>query len=163
MARFSGSDADAEEILQETFIRIWLSRDKLPEIDNVDGWIYRIASRECLSFLRRTRHTAHKQTNLDHCGEIAASRNTSPIEKLGAEEIQLAIDRYVESMPQQRRKIFRLSREEGLKPSEIATMLSLSVSTVKNTLSTSLREIRVHLKELGFENLPILICCLIRF
>ena len=42
--KFTGSQTDSEEILQETFIRIWLNRDKLPEIDNMRNWIFTIAA-----------------------------------------------------------------------------------------------------------------------
>jgi len=156
--RFVRSDSDTEEVIQETFVRIWLSRDKLPEIENLDAWIYRIASRECLSHLRKSRRARLEMSLVPEEHQYAlVSGEMNPAEKLGADQMYTAIERYIENMPKQRKKIYRLSREEGLKPSEIAELLSLSVSTIKNTLSASLKEIRSHLIKLGFDNLTLLL------
>jgi RNA polymerase sigma-70 factor (ECF subfamily) len=59
------------------------------------------------------------------------------------------VQRTILSFPQQRRRIYQLSREEGLKPSEIAARLDLSVSTVKNTLLSALKTIRDNIEESG--------------
>ena len=42
----------AEEMIQETFIRIWMNRDKLSKIEHPRAWIFRIAANECFNFLR---------------------------------------------------------------------------------------------------------------
>ena len=47
------SEKDAEDIIQETFIRVWLYRDKLAEIHNVKSWIYTVAARECMRYMRQ--------------------------------------------------------------------------------------------------------------
>jgi RNA polymerase sigma-70 factor (ECF subfamily) len=59
--------------------------------------------------------------------------------------IQLAVDR----LSPQRRLIFSMSREQGMKPAKIAAELDLSISTVKNSLSTALKEIRSYLRDAG--------------
>lgn len=160
VVKFAKSETDAEEILQETFIRIWLYRDNIQQIENLDGWIYRVASRECLSFFRKNRAGQPYFSDLDKYSHIRDHSACSPNESIQTEEMRMAISRFVEGMPQQRKRIFKLSREEGLKPSEIAAMLSLSVSTIKNTLSTTLREIRNHLIRLGFEPVLVFFCML---
>jgi len=53
VAVYALSEADKEDILHETFIRIWLSRDKLMELEQPDSWFCRIASRECLRMIAR--------------------------------------------------------------------------------------------------------------
>lgn len=157
--RFTRSESDTEEIMQETFVRIWLSRDQLPSIENVDGWIYRIASRECLSHLRKTQKDP-VVSSLNHNGfdQTVLSSDGTPFEKVGVEQMRIAVEKFIDSMPKQRKRIYKMSREEGLKPAEIAAILSLSVSTIKNTLSTSLRDLRQFLLSMGFENLT-MICC----
>src|SRR5258706_4910255 len=52
--KFTRRETDAEEILQETFIRVWLNRDKITGIENLRGWIFTIASRICLTHIRKT-------------------------------------------------------------------------------------------------------------
>ena len=49
----TGSDNDADDVLQETFLRIWLSRDKLVDIENPRAWVFTINARVCLNWLRR--------------------------------------------------------------------------------------------------------------
>ena len=143
--RFAATEADAEEILQETFVRIWLSRDKLPEITNLRSWIFTVASRQCLTALR---------SNLNNRRKITAFQQQTPATVIPADsaslsEMTLLVAEAVNRMPPQRQRIYRLSREAGLKPAAIAGELSLSVSTVKNVLVVALKEIRDHLAASG--------------
>ncbi len=144
VSRFTRSEADAEEVLQETFVRVWLSREQLPDIDNLRSWIYTIASRQCLMVLR---------ANLNNKKKINALYQQSPTEQVhdsaSLAEITRLVGEAVSQMPSQRQRIYRLSREAGLKPQAIAAELSLSVSTVKNVLVLALKEIRSHLAESG--------------
>lgn len=151
--RFSLNDEDVREALQETFLTIWLQREQLTDINNLDGWLLRIASRKCRALLRknllsrRTDGKAAQVANDTHAGD--------PAETLQVAEVGRLISLVVRDMPEQRRLIFTLSRQEGLKPSEIAARLNLSVSTVKNTLVTALRQIRQSLSEAGY-HLPLI-------
>lgn len=144
VSRFTHSEADAEEVLQETFVRVWLSREQLPDIDNLRGWIYTIASRQCLMILR---------ANLNNKKKLHALYQQSPKELVqdnaSLAEITRLVGEAVSQMPAQRQRIYRLSREAGLKPQAIAVELSLSVSTVKNVLVLALKEIRSHLEAAG--------------
>jgi RNA polymerase sigma-70 factor (family 1) len=142
--RFSPSEADAEEVLQETFVRIWLSRDKLPGIENLRAWVFTIASRQCLTALRNNLSRRRKLTALS---EREAAQ--APVDSASLAEITRLVAEAVQRMPPQRQRIYRLSREEGMKPAAIAGELSLSVSTVKNVLVSALREIREHLAASG--------------
>jgi RNA polymerase sigma factor (sigma-70 family) len=69
----------------------------------------------------------------------------TPADIIELQEIQGVVKQVVDQMPAQRKRIYRMSREEGKKPAEIADELLLSVSTVKNTLSQALKEIRAAL------------------
>lgn len=51
--KFTKSDDAAEEIIQDSFLRVWLNRDKLAEVDNVKAYLYKYVSNECLSYLRK--------------------------------------------------------------------------------------------------------------
>lgn len=143
--KFTKSETDAEEVLQETFVRVWLYRDRIAEVENPDLWIRKVASRECLSFLRRTLSDRKSLTDLSDNQDFIDRSLQTPHDTLDLNEVHSLIRIAVEKMPTQRRKIYQLSREEGLKPAEIAEELGLSVSTVKNVLSTALKEIRTFL------------------
>ncbi len=161
--KFTKSQQDTEEVLQDIFIRVWLNRDKIQDIERIDAWIYKVASRECLSFLRNNLSGRKKLTDIPDHQEFPDLRGYTPLDLMNLEEINQAIKNVVNDMPAQRKKIFRMSRDEGLKPSEIAEALSLSVSTVKNVLTICLKEIRTYLVQMGFDFLLVLFFLLKNF
>ena len=65
-------------------------------------------------------------------------------------ELQRHVQEVVKELPPQRRRIYQLSRDEGMSREEIATYLNISKSTVKNSIFTSLQLIREHLKRAGY-------------
>lgn len=151
--KFTQSQDDTEEILQDTFIRVWLSRDKLPEIENLRGWIFTIASRQCLEAMRRRLNTQKKMAGFQQ-QEVTRSVET-PADCIHLAEITHLVASAIDQMPPQRQRIYRMSREEELKPAEIAEALALSVSTVKNVLVIALKEIRDYLAAAG-HNIPLI-------
>lgn len=146
ISRNAASEVQAEEIIQETFIRLWLNREKLPEIANFNAWLFKVASREFLTALRKQVNYEEKVGALQH---TPATGPISPFEQLHVREIKTLVKEAVEQLPEQRRRVFKMSREQGLKVNEIAEQLSISPQTVKNMLSTSLKQIREHLASAG--------------
>lgn len=146
VARFFNDSARAEEALQETFIRVWLHRDKLPEIDNTNAWVYTICSRVCLTEMRRD---LSRRRGLQELRLADDPSSVMPVDTPHLADISRLINEAVARMPAARRRIFLMSREEGLKPAAIAQKLSLSVNTVRNTLVAALKNIREHLEESG--------------
>lgn len=149
VARFFADPAETEEALQETFIRVWLNREKLPELENVQAWIYTIASRQCLTRLRKDL-LRRKKTERWQRLEEGSAENDNPDELAIQAEIKGLVGEAIHKMPAARQRIYRLSREQGMKPGQIAETLSLSVHTVKNTLVVALKEIRDYLAERGY-------------
>ena len=141
------SEKAAEDILQETFIRIWLSRDKLANVENLKGWVFTVAANECMRYMRnkltyekKTEELQHRQEQDPYC---------TPLDFVQANEISRIVQSIVNKMPAQRKTIYQMSRNQGLKPAAIADQLSLSVGTVKNVLSGALKEIRQGLVQSG--------------
>lgn len=144
--KFTRSEADTEEVLQEIFMKVWLTRNTLPEIENLQGWIYKITSRQCLTLLRSHLHRRKKISGL---GEQPTGTVPTPADMAGTADIARHVHEAIEQLPPQRRQIYRLSREAGLTPAEIAAQLSLSVQTVKNALVSALKQIREYLEAAG--------------
>jgi RNA polymerase sigma-70 factor (family 1) len=146
--RVACSVADTEEIIQETFIRVWLYRDKLPEIEHFRAWLFKVASRENLTYLRKK-----LPVMLEADGPAAETTGTpvhTPFQCLQAAEVKHLISEAIALLPEQRRKIFRMSRDEGMTATEIAAALSVSVQTVHNTVTTALKQIRDYLEAHGY-------------
>jgi len=144
--KFTKSDDAAEEIIQDAFLRVWLNRDKLAEVENVKAYLYKYVSNECLSYLRKKlkedrvvdAFTAKQPDSHNHTADVV---NLNEINKIVATA--------VEKLPEQRRKIYQLSRGDGKTIPEIAEILNISPSTVKNALVIALKSIRIHLDQHG--------------
>jgi len=143
--KFTKSETAAQEIIQETFIRVWLSRDKLSEIDNPGGWLYKVATNECYSYLRKS------VLNNNFFNPITVEPNpvNTTQESFALKELNQLIDKAINQLPAQRKRIYRMSRDEGKSIPEIAAILNISPNTVKNALVAALKFIREYLVKYG--------------
>ena len=80
--------------------------------------------------------------SLERAGVEDEERGDTPYEDLVAKDLRLLVDMIVETMPPQRKMIYRMSRDEGLSNTEIAENLQLSKKTVENHLNLALKELR---------------------
>lgn len=140
VSRFDQNSGNVDEAIQETFIRVWISRDQLPDIDNFRAWLFTIASREAIALIRK--NLLKQKTGQAFLKNRPFPNPATPAELTETGEIKRLVGEAVARMPPARRRIYLMSREEGLKPAEIAARLNLSVSTVKNTLVSALQDIR---------------------
>lgn len=135
---------EAEELVQNTFIRVWLYRDKLPAIENPKAWVFTVASNEAYNFLKKK---ALQERTLEHLKKNDLPGD-SPDEVL-YNEMRSIIRAAVNDLPERRRLIYQLSKEQGMKQQDIADKLRISLSTVKNTLTAALEDIRAALEKHG--------------
>ena len=140
-----GTRESAEEIIQEVFLKVWLHRDRLAEVENPRSWLFRVAANTGRSWLKK-KMMIEQHLRVRQAAE--ATHDPMP-ERLDMLKIASLVQETIQSFPTQRKLIYRMSREEGLKPAEIAERLQVSVSTVKNTLLTALKTIRENIEEAG--------------
>ncbi|MGX5820187.1 RNA polymerase sigma factor [Chitinophaga lutea] len=133
------SAAITEDVIAEVFLKLWLGRSRLPEISNLSGYIYRAATNIAFNELR-------KEKNGDHAIQQLylqpAAETTSQEDIVSVKHLRDTINKAVDALPKQRRRIYQLSREEGLSRSEIAEYLNISENTVKDQLRIALRFIQ---------------------
>ena len=149
------SSTDTEEILQSAFIRVWLSRDKLPEIENVAAWLYTITARLYLQQYRNKKREQKKMEGFAN-SQTDLQEPDTPLELLQIGEVRKHVQGVVQGMPEKRRTIFRMNREAGKKPAEIASDLGMPVGTVKNQLTAANKEIRDFLIKEGYAGFTLL-------
>ncbi|SFD09344.1 RNA polymerase, sigma subunit, ECF family [Chitinophaga sp. CF118] len=140
------SAVDAEDILQETFLKLWTSREQLPPIDNIGNYIFMIARNKTLDHLRKI---AQQQRLLDNVWANISTPADGIEQQLHARESQQLINRAFTQLTEQQQTIFRLSRQEGMTHEAIAQQLRLSKSRVKNVQVETLRYIRQFLVQHG--------------
>ena len=139
---FTKNDADADDIAQQVFIKLWTKRAILANVRNFETYLYTITKNTVLN------HMASQKAFMVEISDIRnlPTGQTSPIEQIEASDLQLLIDMTVESMPPQRQAVYRMSREEGLSNDQIAEKLGLQKKTVENHLNLALGDIRKVLK-----------------
>lgn len=157
--RLSQSRAITDELIQETFLQLWLQRDKLADVDYPKAWIFRIASNITYNYLRRLMTEEKVLARASWLHEPGPGDHPEDI--LYVHQLKRAIREAVSQLSPQRRKIYELSREGGMTIPEIAQQLGLSPNTVKNTLVASLQSIREYLQENGYPIAWFIICLLI--
>lgn len=140
--KLTRSESVVEEIIQETFIKVWLNRDKLSGMENPGGWLYTVAANKCYDHLR-TRALNDKLFVSTTAADPGGANTTH--EWLGLREVKRLIALAVNDLPEQRKKIYLMSRNEGKTIPEIADTLQLSPHTVKNALVAALKSIREYL------------------
>ncbi|SIN68821.1 RNA polymerase sigma factor [Chitinophaga niabensis] len=133
-----------EDILQEAFLKLWLSRDKLPGIEHPYSWLLKIVYYQCFSYLR------HQAVHHKAMGIIAERRSENIMEDdMAFNMLMRTVGEAVQQLPPQAKRIYQLSRENGLKIPEIAQELHISPNTVKNSLVRSLQSIRQYIERAG--------------
>jgi RNA polymerase sigma factor (sigma-70 family) len=136
-----------DDIIQETLLRIWMNRDQLPGIEKPRSWILRIAYLQALSHLRSQKV---KASAIDRLARSQEGESSETEQWLALRTIKKLLSEAVQGLPPQQKKIYRLSREGGFSPAEIAGELNLSEQTVKNTLVNALKAIRAYLGKRGY-------------
>jgi RNA polymerase sigma-70 factor (ECF subfamily) len=140
IAGFVKSEAVAEELSQDIFVKIWEKRKTLTAVQSFNAYIYRMAKNAVLNYFQR-KYVAEK-----YIGQLPSVHAIPADELFQAKETELLIQLTVAKMPAQRKKIFELSRKTQLKNDEIAKKMHLSKKTVENHLNLALNDIRETLK-----------------
>ncbi len=139
---FVKNEADAEDISQTVFIKLWMKRASIGKVQNMDTYLYTVTKNAVLNHLATRRPLTIDILSLRGIGNSEATAQ----EQIEAKDLQLLIDMIVDNMPPQRQTIYRMSREEGLSNDEIAERLGLQKKTVENHLNLALGYIRKMLK-----------------
>ena len=137
------NDSSAEEIVQDFFVKLWEKRDQLSIESSVKNYFFRSVKNLCLNFIQ------HNKTKLRYAQKVIADAENNNLFDDGFTEIDLAekIEESIQSLPEKRREIFRMSREKGLKYREIAEKLNISIKTVETQMGLAIKTLRAKLKD----------------
>lgn len=132
----------AEETVQQLFVKIWERRHTIKIESSVKNYLFRSVYNHCLNLLE------HKKVRRQHARQLKENfREESDPDRFFLEPgLAEKIEACIEELPEKRREIFRLSREEGLKYREIADQLEISVKTVETQMGLALKTLREKLR-----------------
>jgi RNA polymerase sigma-70 factor (family 1) len=133
-----------EEIVQEVFIKLWNKREELADVDNYGAYILTMATNKTYDFLRKM--ASEERLKQQVWSSIQNYSNLTE-ETLDLKASQALLREAIEQLPPQRKKVFILSRQEGLSHIEIAERMNLSPKTVNNHLVEALRFLKNYIQQ----------------
>ena len=137
--RYLKSKEEAEEIIQETFIRIWEKRSEVNATYSLGGFIFTIAHRLILNRLRKLHNEKRCHAFLESHDQ--RWRNTTEEILLGT-ELEDVARTAIEALPPKRQMIYRMVRVENMTYQQVADHLQISVKTVEAQMSEALKFLR---------------------
>jgi RNA polymerase sigma-70 factor, ECF subfamily len=144
VASVTNSPDDAEDVVQETFIRVWRQRSRWNPSGAVNAYLYRIARNVALNGHRG--QTSQRVREERAGAELVRSASPrTPEQEFEMTSLRGEVESAVAGLSKRRREVFLLARFHGLTHQEIAEMLGLTVQTVSNHLSAALSELRQSL------------------
>lgn len=132
----------SEEILLDVFLKIWLKKERLPELEHFTAYLFTITRNHVFSTLKQLslRRKAEDEVRLDEYLLQSSTTDYSLMDKEYRAILQQAID----SLSPRQREIYALIKEQGLKREEAAALLNLSPETIKRHLAEAMYAIRVY-------------------
>lgn len=141
--KISGSAEAAEDTVHDVFITLWEKRANLPQINNLNAYLYRIARNRSINLFRRM---AKETLILAEIGrDQGLPTGLEGEDRITHAEVLASIREAVDKLTPQQRQVFLLSRQKGLKIREIAQELSITERTVINHMSQALRFLRAEI------------------
>ena len=132
---------DAEEMVQNVFVKFWNKKDHVIITTSLKSYLFQSVKNECLNFIK------HKQVVREHVTESLHAKPDAPSDTVVVAELQKKIEDVLEGIPPERKKIFLMNRNDGLKYREIAVKLNISIKTVENQMGKALKYLRSELAE----------------
>lgn len=137
-------EEDAEEIVQEVFIKIWNLRGKISAYLSFESFLFTIAYNATISLLRKRVSEIKSREYLKYLQQIDTTEQV--IDEIRFKELNNKVQILLQQLTPRKKEIYLLSREEGLTHKEIARKLNISESTVNNHLVTILKYLKHHIR-----------------
>lgn len=136
------NDETTDDLLQEVFITLWEKRERFRDYDRISGWLFVASYNRSMNYLRRLAVSRTAQKSLREIGQA----HEDPADTARYEEQVLLLEKAIELLPPQRRKVFELCRLRGMTYEQAASELSISKNTVKEHLARAAESIRAYVQ-----------------
>ena len=138
-------DLDAsEEIVQEVMLKIWINRETLEITSSIQSYMFRAVRNGCLNLLK---HVSIREEYKSYKEREDSTLQRSHEDEMMVNELEKKIRDAIDALPMERRRVFIMSRYDGMTYNEIAGKLGISVKTVENQMGKALKFLREELAE----------------
>jgi len=153
------NEAEADDIVQEVFVKIWESKERLGDYKLLNSYIFTIAYNNSIDLIRKrinnTKYLEHLRTSL------VEQKNPTVISELEFNELSSQVEKLVASLPERQREVYTLHKDKGLTYSEIAVQMGISKNTVENHMVKALKYLRENIDSSHLVNL-LFICLFVQ-
>lgn len=133
---------DTDDIVQDTFVKVWKNLKNFRSDSNLYTWIYRIATNEALSFLQKKKRK-YLFIAIDYNSKL--SKNLEDDNYYGGDEIQLRLQKALLTLPDKQRLVFNMKYYDDLKYEEMSGILGTSVGALKASYHIAVKKIEKFL------------------
>lgn len=130
---------DADEVVSELFVRLWLKRTDLDKITSPKVYLYVSVKNACLNFLRNKGRRFSPLEDENEAEQLHTGSWNSPETIMENKQLQAKLDEVVSALPAQRRLIFTMVKQDGFKCREVAEILNISVRTVEGQVFKAIK------------------------
>jgi RNA polymerase sigma-70 factor (family 1) len=134
-------EAQAQEILQDVFIKLWQYRHSLDPEKSFRSFLFKIAENKVYDFFRKAARDKVMEANLI---SLSTTNYINIEEYIRAEENLILLYKAIESLPPQRQQVFRLCKLEGRSYKEVSELLSISLSTISDHIVKATKAIKEY-------------------
>jgi RNA polymerase sigma factor (sigma-70 family) len=134
---------DADDITQDTFVKVWHSLENFRSDAQLFTWIYRIATNECLAFLNKKRRRFFIPM-YDVEKELEGKLDSSSL--ISGDEIQMKLQKALLKLPEKQRLVFNMKYFDEMKYEEISEIVGTSVGALKASYHLAVKKIEEYIK-----------------
>ncbi|MBE8712841.1 RNA polymerase sigma factor [Sphingobacterium hungaricum] len=130
---------DADDVVQDIFIKVWRNLEKFREDSQLYTWLYRIATNECITFLNKKKQK--QNVSLDDDNSSYLSETLADTAYFNGDAAQLKLQQALLTLPEKQRLVFNMKYFDDLKYEEISSILGTSVGALKASYHLAVKKI----------------------
>lgn len=137
------NEAEADDIVQEVFVKIWESRDKLRDLKLFNSFIFTIAYNNSIDLIRKRINNSKYLEHLRNSSIIYTTPTL--VSDIEFTELNTQVEKLIANLPERQKEVFLLHKHKGLTYAEIADQLGISKNTVENHMVKALKYLRQNI------------------
>lgn len=146
--RILRSQEEAEDAVQEIFIKLWRMEEKLNAYSSIEALAITMTKNHCIDHLRKQKHFNHEDNNIQ---EYKSITSPSPLEQMESRESDDIIHKIIDNLPDTYKVVIRLREIDGFSYEEIAEKTNQNINTLRVTLSRARKFIRDEFNKNQYE------------
>ncbi|PVH24012.1 RNA polymerase sigma factor [Sphingobacterium corticibacter] len=135
---------DADDVVQDVFVKVWRNLEKFREDSQLYTWLYRIATNECITFLNKKKQRQHVSLDEEDSSYLSSTLTASSY--FNGDVAQMKLQQALLKLPEKQRLVFNMKYFEDLKYEEISEIVGTSVGALKASYHLAVKKIELFFR-----------------